>query len=276
MLKLISWNTNHRKQQAKDQVEAMLEHKPDIVALQEVTPETAIILKNLLEVGGICQVKSSRMLAAAAPRYKLGVLIGSRFPIGVDTKIDFSLPVGWKQKSLSLVVDSPNRGFELHNVHIPPGSTNDRAKVAVLEAIFKDLSREPQRPRLLCGDFNTPRYEGSSGEIVTWAQHENGRLGWKGRDKTWDDAERCIMTGPCGMRDAFRNMHGYAREEFSWQHSRRGKATRRRYDHVFSSPDVEVLRCEYIHSWRESRLSDHSAIEVDFTFIPNFQSAMAK
>ena len=71
---------------------------------------------------------------------------------------------------MSALIITPTMNIELHNVHIPPGSSHGWIKVEMLEAVLAGLSRASSRSRLLCGDFNTPQLELPSGEIVTWAQ----------------------------------------------------------------------------------------------------------
>jgi exonuclease III len=64
--------------------------------------------------------------------------------------------------------------------------------------------------------------------------------------------------------DAYRHLHGYSRQEFSWFRKRNQLWIGRRFDHVFCSPELKVLACEYLHHLREEGLSDHSALELDF------------
>ena len=51
---------------------------------------------------------------------------------------------------------------------------------------------------------------------------------------------------------------------FSWFLKRKELRIGRRFDHVFYSPQVTVLACEYLHHLRGEGLSDHSALELDF------------
>lgn len=60
-----------------------------------------------------------------------------------------------------------------------------------------------------------------------------------------------------GMVDGFRHLHGNEKREYSW-YSHQGNGYR--YDHSYLSKQLlPVLKaCEYIHKWREDKLSDHS------------------
>jgi hypothetical protein len=40
---------------------------------------------------------------------------------------------------------------------VPPGPTRGLVKVEMLEALHNRLATSAKRPRILCGDFNTPR-----------------------------------------------------------------------------------------------------------------------
>ncbi len=201
-----------------------------------------------------------------------GVLIASRYPLGDKPGISLSVP--WEEKALSVLVVTPVGELALHNVHVPPGSSNGWVKVEVLEAVYAGLSEQTRRRHtVLCGDFNTPQCELSSGEIVTWAQEidSSKRVRLKTRIRgglglRWDTAERNVLSGlqPFGFRDVFRSLHGYQVDACSWMLRRKGLVRGRRFDHVFASERVEPVSCIYLDAWREAGLSDHAAIETVF------------
>ena len=58
---------------------------------------------------------------------------------------------------------------------------------------------------------------------------------------------------------------GYGRRDRSWVPLWRGAGYR--LDHILVSPELRPAACEYVHEWREQRLSDHAAIwaEIDAT-----------
>ncbi len=131
-------------------------------------------------------------------------------------------------------------------------------------------------PCILCGDFNLPQAETPQGRIVTWAERvvtrREPRLRARirgGDGRRWDAAERTVMQGGThgDLIDAYRHLHGYGREEFSWFVKRGGQdRTGRRFDHAFCSRALQITRCEYLHDMRESGLSDHAPLELDFEF----------
>ena len=271
-MKLISWNTNRRRQQAAEQAPSVLARNPDIVALQEVTESSAVTLTGALSAGGLCHIRST-VGGGEAPRRgprSYGVLIASRYPLAAE---DVGFPVPWQEKVISALVTAPAMNVEIHNVHIPPGSSNGWIKVEMLEAVFAGLSSASQRSRILCGDFNTPQLELTSGEIVTWAQRvrTSGQVVLRARLRggsgpRWDSAERNILSGlqRFGVQDVYRGLHGYDTEAASWVLRRKHTTIGRRFDHVFATHGLLAFRCTYLNAWREAGLSDHAALEAEF------------
>jgi exonuclease III len=90
----------------------------------------------------------------------------------------------------------------------------------------------------------------------------------EGFDERHDAAELGIVVGLLrhGYVDAFRALHGYERRDRSWLYPN-GK-TGWRLDHVLVR-GADVVACEYVHSWREARLSDHSAVWADLRNVPD-------
>lgn len=183
------------------------------------------------------------------------------------------ITVPWPEEVLPVAVDAPARDLELYNCHIPPGSQYGWKKVETFEGLFKHLARPADRPRFLCGDFNTPQAERANGTVITWGQRmsDSGAVQIKrrirgGPRERWDAAERSILTGLAAhdLTDVFRRLHGYGVAEFSWCLKRLGKFRDSRFDHVFASATLNPVECRYVHAWREIGLSDHSALEVEF------------
>jgi exonuclease III len=130
-------------------------------------------------------------------------------------------------------------------------------KVRTFEALHATLAALPDRaPAVMCGDLNTPQYEDRDGTVQTFAQTRSGRLR-EGRGERHDRAERLMLTGPPGWRDAFRTLHGYESRDRSWK---TGRHPGYRLDHILVSPALEPLVCAYDHAVREEGLSDHSAM----------------
>ena len=86
-----------------------------------------------------------------------GVLIASRYPLVDDPEV--TLHAFWEEKALTTVCETPFGALEVHAVHVPPGSSHAWVKVEVLESVYRCLAQTGARPRILCGDFNTPQLE---------------------------------------------------------------------------------------------------------------------
>ena len=265
-LRIISWNTAHRKNRAEKQTEALLSRSPDLVTLQEVTSGTVDVFRRILRAGGLKHAAFSNPPSNPVSR-SYGVFVASRFPL--QSLPSFSIP--WPEKVLSVVVSIGEHAVELHTAHVPNGSGNQWIKIETLEGLYAGLAKPSKTPRILTGDFNAPQYELPSGELVTWAQKvmPNGTVRTRkqfrgGSGIRWDEGERQVLSGLAefGFRDAFRLLYGYDVAEYSWAMQRKGKSIKRRFDHVFAS--LQPVECNYLHEWREAKLSDHSPIETVF------------
>ena len=145
-------------------------------------------------------------------------------------------------------------------MHSPIAPAPDLAKVRTHEAVAAYLATRG-RPRVLCGDLNTPRRELPDGDVLTFAHDSKGRLRAE-RGERWDRAERALVHGlrERGWVDAFRALHGYGEREASWRFA--GDRGGWRLDHVLVC-GLRPVASAYAHDWRRQGLSDHSALVVD-------------
>jgi len=270
-MKLISWNTNHKTRKCADQVKALLARSPDVLALQEVTKNTTRLWRKLLRGTELVYTVDSFELAGdrgklTGPR-QYGELIASRWPSYGSRLVGAK----WPERAVATFIKSPFGKVELVTTGIPPGRSNGWTKIGVLKGVYDRLAHKSPHLRILCGDFNTPQEELSDGRIVTWAQRyveERKEVftskkieGRNGAD--WDQGERHILEGleDFGLVEVYRRVHGYRTDDFSWLDN---KGQGRRYDHIFASIKLRPVGCTYLHNLRESGLSDHSPLEVNF------------
>ncbi|MCI0392387.1 MAG: endonuclease/exonuclease/phosphatase family protein [Acidobacteria bacterium] len=275
MMKLISWNVNGRSKKLPDQVSVLVHRNPQVIALQEVTRgNTQILQKHLADQGFSFTINSFEVACSltdlTGPR-RYGQLIASKFPISPILPGNFQVP--WPERILSAEINTPWSSIDIHTTHIPPGATNFWIKIEMLEGLYQGLAGNTQRPRILCGDLNTPKEERPDGEVITWGQRINKedkaviRKRIRGNSgKRWDEGERNVLKGLANydLKDVYRLVHGYERQEFSWYAKRKGLTIGRRFDHIFCSSSLNPVICEYLHEFREMGLSDHSAIEACF------------
>ena len=275
-MKLISWNVAARVKRADQQVAALLDRMPDVVALQEVTRKSFPILRDGLIEGGLSHIVSVVPLDKPAfPANALGVMIASRFPLSAVEQ-GLSLP-SWPEKSVSVMVQSPLGSVEVNTVHVPPGSSHGWKKIRVFEAIYSALAKPCATHRVLCGDFNSPQAELETGEVICWGQRCGKDGHWRlqrsrrgGSAQEWERGESSVMVGlrEFDLSDIFRHVNGYEVQAFSIEMKHRSTITRRRFDHIFASRSLEAVSCHYLHDLREQGLSDHAPIEAVFSGSP--------
>ena len=263
----MSWNVAGRTGRWPEQFAAVRRIDPEVVALQEVTVRTAPVWREAFERDGWRSFVFSFDLAPKSfsptgPR-RYGLVLAARFPLIPRDPRRFHVP--WPERVLSATVCLPHRRVEITTTHVPPGSSNGWIKVEHLEGLRLGLMAGPSTPRLLCGDFNTPRRELPSGEVITFGQTEAGRL-TRIPGARWDAAERGIVLGlaDLGMPDVFRTLYGYKPQPASWILKRGPARFQRRFDHVFADPSLRPIEFTYGHELREGGVSDHSPALVKF------------
>jgi exodeoxyribonuclease III len=248
-VKLLCWNVAGRVRRAGEQLELVRSTGADIVCLQEMSAATSRLWCEGLRQAGFTSIHVGEPAPSPSGRV-LSVLTASREELEPVALEGLPLP----ERALATRI----RGLELINVHSPISQRPGLIKVLTHEALHAHLVAG-KGPRALCGDLNTPRREHADGSVWTFARDRYGRLRPE-RGERWDKAELALIKGlePHGFRDAFRALHGYERRELSWEWPRWGGGYR--LDHLVVSADVRVAQVEYLHAWRQERLSDHSAL----------------
>jgi endonuclease/exonuclease/phosphatase family metal-dependent hydrolase len=247
------------------QANALAGRAPAIVALQEVTRQTLPLWERAFALMGLPHVRSSLARGyrvVEAPR-STGVLIAARTPL-VDVEHPLSVP--WPEKALCAVAQTSPRPVEVFCVHVP-NAANGTVKPETLRAVRQGVEAATAAARIVCGDLNTPRRELPTGEVVSFARDRDGRLR-SDRGPAWDAAELGVVPGlrDLGYRDVYREQHGYGRADPSWTWKRiAGHQGGWRLDHIFASTQLRTISCFYHHAWRDLGLSDHSAMEAEFT-----------
>jgi exonuclease III len=252
---LVSWNVAGRLKRLAEQANCVLAEEADIVCLQEVTKTSAPLWQEAFRLAGLHHIALADITARPDARRPLGVLTAGREPL---TQIEVpGLP--WPERVLSARIGRS----EIVNVHSPISPSPALAKVETHEALFAHLATAVEHPRIVCGDFNTPRSEKPDRTIWTFARTRHGKLR-PDRGERWDSAELALLRGleEHGFRDAYRDLHGWDHKNPSWEWPQWGGGYR--LDHLVVSAGVEVQRVEYRHGWRrELKLSDHSALVAE-------------
>lgn len=264
-LRLITWNVARRRSRIVEQATALAAREPDVVALQEVTRRTDRMWRTAFELMGLVHVRASlddaNPAREPAARRTTGVMLASRTPL-CDARQSLAVP--WPETALCAAAKTNRGPVEVCCVHVP-NAANGLVKVKTLQAIrFGVLAADPA-PRVVCGDLNTPRRELLGGEVISFARDSRGRLRPE-RGAEWDAAELGLVPGlqQIGYQDAYRALHGYGAPAPSWTWKRiAGHDGGWRIDHIFASPQLRPIACQYHHAWRDQELSDHSALEAD-------------
>ncbi|MFZ0090499.1 MAG: endonuclease/exonuclease/phosphatase family protein [Solirubrobacteraceae bacterium] len=266
-VRLITWNVARRGSRIVEQASALAGREPDVVALQEVTRQTLAVWRRAFELMGVGHVHASLDVAREhrepARRRVTGVMVASRTPL---TAVQQPLAVPWPETAVCAGTETDRGPIEVFCVHVP-NAANGSVKVQTLQAIRHGVTVAGPGPRIVCGDLNTPRRERGDGEVTSFARDRKGRLR-PDRGTEWDSAELGVVPGlrELGYRDAFRTLHGYGDPEPSWTWKQiAGHDGGWRIDHIFASTHLRPVACRYHHAWRDQGLSDHSALEADFT-----------
>jgi exonuclease III len=250
---IVTWNLAGRVKRRPEQAKLLLALGADVLCLQELTPSTLAPWRDQLHSAGYHTIASDADGERARP---LHVLTAARLPLE-------ALPVAnvpWPERVLATHLQD---GCEVVNVHSPTSPKAELAKVRTHEAVFAHLAKQvPAQLRILCGDLNTPRKEHADGTIWTFARDRYGRLR-PDRGESWDRAELALLRHleTYGFRDAFRVLHGYEKREPSWEWVRFKGGYR--LDHLLVSGPCRIASCGYLHAFRKSGLSDHSAMRAE-------------
>jgi hypothetical protein len=154
--------------------------------------------------------------------------------------------------------------------------TNGWIKIDMLEGLYTALAYPSTTSRLLCGDFNTPQLERSTGEMVTWEQRINSKGAAVIRQhirgaagSCWDRGDRQTLLGLAAydLPDISRRLHGYERQACSWYPVRKDPQRQacligRRFEHLLASTALMPESRTYLQIFRASALSDHAALEA--------------
>jgi len=254
-LKLITWNVERSSiSRFKNQLTALRDRTPDIIALQEVGVKASRRPHQLLREHGFEYTAHSHDFRFDDPGNSSGCAFASRWPFRVLPPETFEMP--YKHQALSAEFFTPFGRIEGHTVHVLPGSQFGEEKTEMFDGIYDRLAeKDPPDHRFLCGDFNSPKEESADGEVTVW-----------GSDEDWISSERSVMVdlADYDLIDAYREVNGYGDNEYSWVAENRGNEFPRRFDHVFASKQLNATEASYLHEY--DNLSDHTPLEV--VFIP--------
>ena len=222
MLSILSWNIRQGGGTRTSKIsQKLIELNSEVIVLSEFQNNSngAFIRANLLKAGYIHQgVGHTSDLTNT-------VLIASRLPCNF-IQCDKADPV-----YTASILHADFGVFHLYGMYLP-----HKKKHRLFDFLKEDLI--DHNPSILVGDFNTGKQHiDQKGNSFMYSQE-------------LDALEKMSYV------DAFRRMYGQVKE-YSW-YSHQGNGYR--YDHTYIHEDLaSILKdCNYIHTWREEKLSDHS------------------
>src|SRR5260370_13268474 len=233
-MKIITWNVNNRVGTVSQQVQALGQREPDVVMLQDVNRNAVTRYLEAFRLIGLSHAMQT--LARQPQAVPTGVLIASRsllsplsdMPESVLWSEGFCSPdrekvrQHWARRTLFALLHSSWREIAVANVYITtanhkePNARGERRlypslKLDLLSGVYQALAIPATRPRLLCGDFNTPQHERANGEIITWGFQKRQGIYFL-RDRRQHELEFRILheLSAYDLPDIFRRLHGYA------------------------------------------------------------------
>lgn len=229
MLSILSWNIRQGGgSRVVGIIQALVKSKATIVVLSEYknNDKGEMIRAKLLSAGYRYQAVTS-----ARPDVN-SVLIASKLPC--NTVLHPKADTEYAHN----IVEIQTEALNLIGVYLP-----HKKKHTLLPYIQQVISAT-ETPYVIAGDYNTGINGVDQVGSSFWYQPE------------------MLAFGKLGYVDAFRVKHNTA-IEYSW-YSHQGNGYR--YDHTYIHEMLLpiIKRCEYLHTWREQKLSDHSPMLLSF------------
>jgi exodeoxyribonuclease-3 len=254
-VKLATWNVNSIRARHERLVAWIGEHRPDVLCLQETKVEDHAFPAMELRALGYD-------VAMHGQRTYNGVAILSRTPM-TDVRRGFG---DGDDESQTRLIAATIAGVRVLSVYVPNGESvgteKYRWKLAWMERLRRHLATvvAPERPLVLCGDFNVAPAPTDVHDPVTW----EGRVLFSAEER---QALRAILG--VGLDDLLRTMHP-TEPLFTWWDYRMlafPKGRGLRIDHVLVTPAL-AARATASGVDRESRKgkqpSDHAAVWAEF------------
>jgi exodeoxyribonuclease III len=240
-VKIVSWNIRQGGGRRLDAIVAAIAgHEPDVVVVNELRARTAPQLSAALRAAGLSFLEHT-----SPAKSENGMLIAARLPLrrrraGGPARI-------FRHGLLEVNVE----GWA--TIGAVYGPLHRATLRAFWDRMVRHANRRASGPYLLIGDFN-------AGESFVDAQAYK-----------FVSSDYFVAIREAGFVDLWRARN--AKTEHTWfSFGRRGVPLNGfRIDHALASTSLanDLRRCYYSHAERESRLSDHSALVVEFSTVPS-------
>ena len=283
-MRVLTWNVKGAfPYQAEDEIQAQIEYlagldePPDLLLLNEVNQYRRELIRELIseELGyaGIVDTLSwahELRESTVQPHHDIGHTNGNLTAVRTPDDIEHTplelfdeayddedikhLSTHYPEKILVTTCTFDEVEIDVWNVRAVPGGMKGEEKIKIFETVFHRIMNEPERLRILAGDFNSPDEELADGQAITHFEDKDPRI----RDR-WRAAALNILKGlgHAGMVDVFRYQWGYG--DIDTLDKSFGNS---RFDHIIASEELNPVNCEYDPD--SLQYSDHAALITDF------------
>jgi len=182
----------------------------------------------------------SHTLLPSPPRGYGGVAVVSRLPMeAIDSSIEMGDQAAYRHIALRL----PSTGLQVRAVY---GPLHKQPYQQFWDSLLADLAAHVDEPVLVIGDFNSGMPKTDTEASTLFCSRYFGQL------------------PGIGYTDLWREVNGADAREYTWECTQKGAVFQFRLDHAFGSPTLagHLQGCEYDHTVRRSKLSDHSLLTV--------------
>jgi hypothetical protein len=263
MLTVASWNVDGWHTIRDAQVELIDRTGAELALLQEITPESAEILR-----GADWEIVTALELlpdghverAGRRPRFSCAVAVrGGLRIVSAEVLTDAPSPV----RTLVARIDGSTGGFTAMSGALPPGSMWGRAAKQGQARTFSTFLAGIDGPVVVGMDRNGPKHERFDPTETEW---------WPE-----DDPALFAQDAPHGLRDVLLTLHAERPDrraaaraerpdgplEISYVEQRTTPPSPRRYDVILASAHWRVLEVTYDHRESFASGSDHAAVRTE-------------
>lgn len=228
MLRILSWNI---QQGGGSRTMGILK------ALQSLSAEIIILSefknndKGLLIRDKCLKMGYKFQFVTDSKRDENAVFIGSKFP--ANSILHPAADTTYHHGILEIQLPA----FRVIGVYLP------HKKKHKLFPYIQNLIAASDQPYIIAGDFNSG---------INGVDQEGNSFWYQPEMKQFEKID---------YFDAYRQIHGAAKTYSWYSHQKNGY----RYDHTYVHKDLIPLikNCDYLHDWRENKLSDHSPMLLE-------------